>query len=44
MLKDPDMLKIFNDFEKMVSVEKGHMLFALDALIKKIKIKNIAAL
>jgi hypothetical protein len=32
------MLKRLND------IEKGHVLFALDALIQKIKIKNIAAL
>lgn len=44
VLKDPDMLKRLNDIEKMAPVEKGHVLFALDALIQKIKIKNIAAL
>jgi hypothetical protein len=44
ILKDPDMLKRLNDIEKMAPVEKGHVLFALDALIQKIKIKNIAAL
>jgi len=35
---------ILNDIQKMAPVEKGHVLFALDALIQKIKIKNIAAL
>ena len=44
VLKDPDMLKRLNDIEKMEPTEKGHVLFALDALIQKIKIKNIAAL
>jgi len=28
-----------NDIEKMGPTEKGHVLFALDALIQKIKIK-----
>jgi hypothetical protein len=44
VLKDPDMLKRLNDIEKKGPTKKGHVLFALDALIQKIKIKNIAAL
>lgn len=44
LLKDPAMLKRLNEIEKMGPTEKGHVLFALDALIQKIKIKNIAAL
>ena len=36
VLKDPDMLKRLNDIEKMEPTEKGHVLFALDALIQKI--------
>lgn len=43
-LKDPDMLRRLNDIEKMDKEEKEHVLFTLDALIQKIKIKNIAAL
>jgi len=38
------MLKRLNDIEKMAPAEKDHVLFALDALIQKIKLKNIAAL
>jgi hypothetical protein len=38
------MLKRLNDIERMGATEKGHVLYALDALIQKIKIKNIAAL
>ncbi len=43
-LKDPDMLRRLNDIENMDKEEKEHVLFTLDALIQKIKIKNIAAL
>jgi hypothetical protein len=44
VLKDPDMLKRLNDIKKMAPVEKEYVLFALDELIQKIKLKNIAAL
>ena len=44
LLKDPDMVKRLNDIEKMKPEEKSHVLFALDAMIQKIKLKNIAAL
>jgi hypothetical protein len=43
-LKDPNMLKRFNDIEKMAPAEKDHVLFAINALIQKIKLTNIAAL
>ncbi len=43
-LKDPEMLKGLNDIQQMKPEEKGHVLFTLDALIQKIKLKNIAAL
>ena len=38
------MLKRLNDIEGMEPTEKDHVLFTLDALIQKIKLKNIAAL
>jgi transcriptional regulator with XRE-family HTH domain len=44
ILKDPDMLKRLNDIEGMNPEEKNHVLFTLDAMIQKIKLKNIAAL
>lgn len=44
LLKDPDMLKRLNEIENMKPDEKGHVLFAIDAMIQKIKLKNIAAL
>lgn len=44
ILKDPDMLRRLNDIEGMDTEEKNHVLFKLDALIQKIKLKNIAAL
>ena len=44
ILKDPDMLKRLNDIEGMEPTEKDHVLFTLDAMIQKIKLKNIAAL
>jgi hypothetical protein len=36
------VLKRLNDIEKMGPTEKGHVLFALDAHIQKIKLTNIA--
>jgi len=36
LLGAPDMLKRLKDIEKMGPTEKGHVLFALDALIQKI--------
>ena len=44
ILKDPDMLRRLNDIEGMDPEEKNHILFTLDAMIQKIKLKNIAAL
>lgn len=44
ILKDPGMLKRLNDIEGMEPKEKSHVLFTLDALIQKIKLKIIAAL
>ena len=44
LLKDPDMVKRLNDIEKMKPEEKSHVLFALDAMIQKIKLKDITAL
>jgi len=44
ILKDPGILKRLNDIEGMEPEEKSHVLFTLDALIQKIKLKNIAAL
>lgn len=44
ILKDPNMLKRLNDIEGMEPTEKDQVLFTLDALIQKIKHKNIAAL
>ena len=40
--QNPDMLNRLNDIEKMEPTEKGHVLFAPDDLIQKIKLKNIA--
>ncbi len=37
-------VKRLNDIEKMGPTEKSHVLFTFDALIQKIKFKNIAAL
>jgi transcriptional regulator with XRE-family HTH domain len=44
LLKDPDMVKRLNDIENMKPEEKSHVLFAIDAMIQKIKLKNITAL
>ena len=44
VLKDPDMLKRLNDIAKMEKEDKNHILYAIDGLIKSVKLKNIAAL
>ena len=44
VLKDPDMLKRLNEIEKMDKEDKNHILYAIDGLIKSVKLKNIAAL
>ena len=44
VLKDPDMLKRLNEIEKMDKEDKNHILYAIDAFIKSVKLKNIAAL
>jgi len=41
VLKDRDMLKRLNDIAAFSSNEKEHILFALDAMITKIKLKSI---
>jgi hypothetical protein len=43
-LKSECRRRRINDIKKMAPVMKGHIFFALDALIQKIKIINIAAL
>jgi transcriptional regulator with XRE-family HTH domain len=44
LFKDPDMLKRLNEIEKMEKEDKNHILYAIDGLIKSVKLKNIAAL
>jgi transcriptional regulator with XRE-family HTH domain len=44
LFKDPDMLKRLNAIEKMDKEDKNHILYAIDGLIKSVKLKNIAAL
>ncbi|MGB4292179.1 MAG: hypothetical protein WBJ37_04760 [Bacteroidales bacterium] len=44
LFKDPDMLKKLYEIEKMDKEDKNHILYAIDGLIKSVKIKNIAAL
>lgn len=39
-----DMLKRLNEIEKMDKEDKNHILYAIDAFIKSVKLKNIAAL
>ena len=41
---DPDKLKRLNDIVKMEKEGKNHILYAIDGLIKSVKLKNIAAL
>jgi transcriptional regulator with XRE-family HTH domain len=44
LFKDLDMLKRLNEIEKMDKEDKGHILYAIDGLIRSVKLKNIAAL
>ncbi len=44
LLRDPAMLKRLNEISSFPDEDKGHILYALDAMIKSVKIKNIAAL
>lgn len=41
ILKDQDMLKRLNDIATFSPIEKEHILFALDAMITKVKLKSI---
>jgi|SRR5690554_1884225 transcriptional regulator with XRE-family HTH domain len=43
ILKNPDMLKRLNEIDNMDKEDKNHILYAIDALIKSVKFKNIAA-
>jgi hypothetical protein len=38
------MLKRLNEIDKMEKEDKNHILYAIDAFIKRSKLKNIAAL
>jgi transcriptional regulator with XRE-family HTH domain len=44
LLKDPAMLKRLNEISSFSDYDKEHILYAIDGLIKSVKIKNIAAL
>ena len=41
VLKDQDMLKRLNDIASFSDEERKHILFALDAMITKVKLKSI---
>jgi len=38
------MLKRLNEIEKMDNEDKKHILYAIDGLIRSVKLRNIAAL
>lgn len=44
LFKNPDMLKRMNEIDKMENEDKNHILYAIDAFIKSVKFRNIAAL
>ena len=41
VLKDQSMLKRLNDIASFSKEEQGHILFTIDAMITKVKLKNI---
>ena len=41
--KNTEMLKRLNDIQDMNEEDRKHVLFTLDVLIQKVKIKNITA-
>ena len=41
LFKDPEMLKRLNEIEKMDKEDKNHILYAIDAFIKIVKLKKI---
>ncbi len=41
LFKDPDMLKRFQDINNIAQDDKEHILFALDAMIKSVKLKSL---
>lgn len=43
VLKDPAMLKRLNELDKMDNEDKTHIVKVIDAFIKSIKLKDIAA-
>lgn len=43
LFKNPDMLKRLNEIDKMENEDKNHILYAIDALIKSVKLKTLSA-
>ena len=41
LFKNPDMLRRLNDIEEMDEEDRSHVLFAIDALIQKVKLRSI---
>ena len=41
LFKDPEMLKRFEDIKKIDPEDQEHILFAIDAMIKSVKLKGI---
>ncbi len=43
-LKDPTMLNRINDIMGLPKEDKDHIIYAIDAMVKSVKLRNIAAL
>ena len=41
LFKDPEMLKRFQDIRNFDQTDREHILFALDAMIKSVKLKSL---
>lgn len=42
LFKDPSMLQRFKDISKLDSKSKEHVLFAIDSMIRSVKLKSLA--
>lgn len=42
LLRDPDMVRRFKDIADLKDKEREHVLFALDAMVQRVKLREVA--